>query len=322
MGILLIITAYLLFSYFMKKFLQLSAFTTFIFCVLIFMGAGCGRNDKGAVLDDNGIGNRGEIEIRDMCGQFSAEIIEEASGKQIVKTELKNNGAYCQYFTEYSDDYYKLPNNKVSPGGLYFSLNYENLSIENQKKSHEFLDRTITTDPKIPMEHFLVIQEDGIINEVYLVIDENHFFSINRSSNKVLSEEEIINFAVKIAGIIKKGIPKVSQSANQIEVVRKFFDYLSEKNVDEALKMMDANADTKQGWGVNFNTIQALKIKNMEPVYEEEWTSVRQVFKADLEIKSTDAGEQYGWNQGINMRWVTVEKNGDTWLIHELANNP
>jgi len=83
---------------------------------------------------------------------------------------------------------------------------------------------------------------------------------------------------------------------------------------------MDANEDTKQMWGVNFNSLESLKIKSINPVFEEEWTANRVSYKVDLEAKvKTD---QYGWSDGLNPRWITLTNDTGKWLVHELANNP
>lgn len=284
------------------------------------LGASCGG---GGPAGNGGGQTGGGPLITDMCTQFSPEWMKEATGKTVAKAETRNNGAYCHYYTEYSDDFYKLPDGKTSPGGPWFAMNYETtLPVENQKKGHEFLDHKIETNPKIGMEHFVAVQEDGLINEIYLVLGESSFVSISRSSGKVLSEEEIINLAVKVAEVLKKGVPKPKQAENQAGRAREFFQYLSDKKIDQALAMMDADAGTKEGWRTNFNTIKSLGVKSVNPVFEEEWTSTRQSFKFDLEVSVTPEGEGYGWNQGRNSRWVSLQKNGDTWQIHELANNP
>lgn len=113
-----------------------------------------------------------------------------------------------------------------------------------------------------------------------------------------------------------------TKNNGQQETAVKFINLLSEKRIDEAIAMMDANEDTKQGWGVNFNTIKSLKIKKVEPVYEEDWTAEREIYKFTLEVSVTPEGEGYGWENGENFRWVSVEKNNGVWQIHELANNP
>lgn len=287
--------------------------------VLVLLGAGCGGG--GTTGGPGGGGSSGTV-ITDMCSQISAENVREAIGKPIVKTESGPGQLdYCQYFTTWSEDYYKIPSGNM-PGGEFVSLNYENLSVENQKQGQEYLGRKIETNDKIKMENFLAVQEDGLINSIYLVIDPDHFVSVDRSSGKVLSEEEVVNFAVKVAEMLKKGVPPPKQAESQIDKAKEFFSLLADKKFDEAISMMDANQGTEEMWKTNFNTIKSLSVKGATPVFEEEWTSVRQVFKFDLLVSVTPEGEGYGWNQGQNARWISLEKNGDIWQVHELANNP
>jgi len=287
--------------------------------VFVLLGAGCG--EKTGSQNENQT-NTGATVITDMCSQISAEFVGGAIGKPIVKTESGPGQLdYCQYFTTWSEDYYKIPSGNM-PGGDFVSLNYENLNVENQKQGLEYLERKLETNDKIKMEHFLAIQEDGHINTIDLVLDPDHFVSVNRSSGKVLSEEEVVNFAAKVAELLKKGVEPPKQAESQIDTAKEFFQFLADKKIDEAIALMDANDGTKDMWRTNFKTIESLSIKGANPVFEEEWTSVRQVFKVDLTVNVTPEGEGYGWNQGQNSRWITLEKNGETWQVHELANNP
>ena len=256
--------------------------------VLVLLGAGCG--EKTGSNNENQTSN-GATVITDMCSQISGEFVGGAIGKPIVKTEGgPGQMDYCQYFTTWSEDYYKIPSGNM-PGGDYVSLNYENLNVENQRQGQEYLGRKLETNDKIKMEHFLAVQEDGLINSIYLVLDPDHFVSVNRSSGKALSEEEVINFAAKVAEMLKKGVEPPKQSESQIDRAKEFFQFLADKKIDEAIAMMDANQGIKDLWKTNFNTIQSLKVKSANPVFEEEWTSVRQVFKIDLEVSVTPEGE-------------------------------
>lgn len=80
-------------------------------------------------------------------------------------------------------------------------LNY--LPIENQKKGHETMSRRVVEDPKIPMKNMVVFQQDNLINSIYLILSDNKFISIQRSSGINLSSDELINFAANIARNIK-----------------------------------------------------------------------------------------------------------------------
>jgi hypothetical protein len=134
--------------------------------------------------------------VEDVCGQFTEKFVAGITGKTIAKVKL------AEYDPQYTCTYY-TSFDEAKGYGPFFSIALTYLSVENQKKGHEALGRTVKTDPKIKMDHFISIQEDGLINGIYLVLGPNKFISLNRSSGKVMTEDEMINFAVKLADKIK-----------------------------------------------------------------------------------------------------------------------
>lgn len=134
--------------------------------------------------------------VEDICGQFTEKFITGITGKAIVKTRLANLDPQhtCTYYTLYDE---------AKGYGPFFSVAVSYLNFENQKKGNEFLDRTIKTDPRIKMEHFIAVQEDGLINGIYLALGPEKFISLSRSSAKVMTEDEMLDFAVKIADKVK-----------------------------------------------------------------------------------------------------------------------
>ena len=65
------------------------------------------------------------------------------------------------------------------------------------------MDRKTVEDPKIPMRNMVVYQEDGQINSIYLVLSDDKFISIQRSSATTFTSDELINFASNIGQVIK-----------------------------------------------------------------------------------------------------------------------
>jgi len=274
----------------------------------------------------------------DLCSQFTADFIYSAINKSVAYVEPSEiKGIFsCKYYTSYSQDYYKIGDGKTMPGGPWFSLVLDNLPIENQKKGNEHLGYKVSTDPQIKMENMVVRQEDGNVNAIYLVINPNRFISIRRSSTTVISNEEHLLLAARVAEKIQgkvsfplkknpveiKTEKKEEVGASQKQTASNFMQFLSDKKWDEAVRMMDSDAGDKESWKANFATIKSLKVLKVEPVYQEEWTSSRQVYKFELEVSVSDQGLQMGWENGKNLRWVGLQKNGDVWQVHELANNP
>ena len=123
----------------------------------------------------------------DVCEQFTVKFMEGLTGKKILRASPGVTGtSVCQYFTSAENE------NRM------FQIAVEFLSVENQKKGNVAMDRTVTPDARIPMENFVVTQEDGLINQIYLVLGPQKFISINRSSADALTEAEVMDLAIKL----------------------------------------------------------------------------------------------------------------------------
>lgn len=157
-----------------------------------------GYGDKGKKLSNCFVEYPGEPSredksyyiVEDICGQFTPEFITNTLGKKIIQAGgPQSTGLYnCSYFIDDKE---------------YIMLVLEYLSIENQKKGHESMNRITVQEPRIPMRNLVVYQEDSLINSIYLVLNDNKFISIKRSSGSNLSTNDLINFATNIAQEIK-----------------------------------------------------------------------------------------------------------------------
>jgi hypothetical protein len=92
--------------------------------------------------------------VEDICGQFTKEFVENALGQKITKVELPKISAInnCTYYFDEKE---------------YVMLNLEYLSIENQKKGNEAMDRKVEKSSQIPMDNLVVYEENSAINAVY-----------------------------------------------------------------------------------------------------------------------------------------------------------
>lgn len=257
-------------------------------------------------------------DMTDMCSTLTKEQVSDLLGKPVIKTNSLTTGTLhsCQYYL--NDTQAVIINNDF-------------LNVEKQKKGHEFLDRKITTNPKIPMEHFLVIQENGLINEIYLVLGPDNYVSINRTSSKTLTEEEVVSFAQKLAGVITGKTPLTGSSATntpavvplpqETDIVHTFFNLIGEKKPSDAVGMMNVSDDSqKQAWAVQFNAITSIKVLNVVPAGEH-------TYKVTLDVKmNPDSANApipyYGWENGKNIRWITLEKVGNLWKVQGIATGP
>jgi hypothetical protein len=324
-------------------------FSVFIF-LLIFALTGCGNktvqsdkkeNSPNTVDTINTTNNTNKGDVgNDICAEFGADFIYSATGKPVVKVEpdVMAPKLACRFFFTYSEDFYKGVDNKaLRAGGLHIFMMLENRSAADQKKANEFLGLTVKTDPRIKMENQINYRENGTLYDIRLIINPNRYLRMD--TNKGITDDELIQFAAKVAEKIQgnlsfeiKANPAETKTdntkteeagASQQSVAESFMSDLSALKINDALAKMDANDSTKKMWEANFNTIESLSVKKVEEAFKEEWTATRQTFKFELDAKVKPAGEQLGWNQGTNFRWVSLEKNsGGAWLIHEIANNP
>jgi len=128
--------------------------------------------------------------VEDICGQFTKEFITNILGRKLVKVQPPPvAGLYnCSYYYNDKD---------------YVMLVMDYLSVENQKKGREFIGHKIMVDNRIPMENFYAVQDNGLINTIYLILNPNKFISIERASAQVLPGDEVLQFAARLANEIK-----------------------------------------------------------------------------------------------------------------------
>lgn len=264
-----------------------------------------------------------EVKVgNDVCGEFPKEWVTSVFGKPIIKTtSLDTTGTHsCQYYTDENN---------------FITLRLNSLSAESQKKGQITLGRTIITNPKIKMEHFIVIQEDGLINGIYLIINPNLFITVDRNSAKAASQDEILNFAIKVAERIQNGEnvassqpTPTSQTTTPIpsgeDIVRTFFSLISEGKIADAINMMTPNAigndSQKQAWGVQFNAFKKINVKKVESSLENTYKVI-----LDIEMKPESANvpiPYYEYENGENFRWVGLEKIDNSWKITGIATGP
>ncbi len=267
-------------------------------------------------------------DMTDLCNVLTKEQVSELSGKQVIKTVPLTSGTLhsCQYYLNDSQA---------------IVINNDLLNVENQKKGHEFLGRKIITNPKIPMENFLVIQEDGLINEIYLVLGPNNYVSINRTSSKTLTEDEMISFAIKLAEVVIGKTPLTKSETppsptakaivplpQETDIVRNFFNLIAEKRASDAVSMMSVTDDSaKQAWAVQFNAITSMKVLTIEPSMPNDWTDTKHTYKVTLDVSMNPTSANapipyYGWENGQNIRWVSLENVGNLWKIQGIATGP
>jgi len=261
----------------------------------------------------------------DLCVSINKETVSSLLTKPVIRTEslTRNTLQSCQY---YLNDTQALV------------LNHDYTPVVSKIKGHEFLERKVTSNSSISMKNHIIVQKDGLINEIYLVFNDNEFISINRPNAKTINEEEIVDFAVKLSDFLqKKELNVIKENKENVllqqeeDIIKKFFKLIDEKNITGAISMMSKEMtgdETKeQAWGVQFNDIKSINVLKSEPWKQEKWNNTDHTYKVTLEAYvSSDAKNvpipYYGWEDNPNIRWVKLVKENDQWKINSLSTGP
>lgn len=267
----------------------------------------------------------------DVCNEFPKEWVASVLENTITKTEtLNSSGTHvCQYYIDNTH---------------FVTLRLNSLSAENQKKGQIALGRTISTNDRIRMDHFIINQANGLINNIILVLNPNLFLAVDRSSTKSASEEKIVSFASAVSDRILKGdfqktstVPSENPTntvplPQESDIVRSFFQIIGEHRASDAVMMMTpantSNDSTKQAWGVQFNAFKSIAVKNIEPSMQSDWTENMHSYRVTLQVEmkpeaaSVQPIPNYGWDNGDNIRWIQLEKINNKWMIGGIATGP
>ena len=141
-------------------------------------------------------------------------------------------------------------------------------------------------------------------------------------------------------GLSKEDIPpmpEVVKKTNEVplpqeqDIIRSFFAIIDEGRPADAISLMTTELvgedSSKQMWGVQFDAIESINVKSIEPSGKDGWTPDRHVYKVSLEVsmKPDSADSQipyFGWNNGSDVRWIVIEKVSAYWRISDIATGP
>jgi hypothetical protein len=285
-----------------------------------------------------------------VCQLFPKEKIEELTGKQFleVKPGLNQTQRYTEYYCEYRQE--KLPysvehgNPPQAPKNISIAFVFGN--IDSLKEVYKLSKEKIEEDKEIPFSHHLVYNENGKFLRLEAFLSPNVELIVNTWWS-TLSQDEAKKFVKDFALYLKDFIQKKGQTGNisptvKIEketgggvplpqdedIIRNFVALVEEGKADKAALMIKVKDDSElQTWAVHFNAINSFKFLKMEKTSEESWTDNKHIYKVVLDVVMNPSSASapipyYGWQNGENIRWITLEKVGGTWKIAEIATGP
>jgi len=117
----------------------------------------------------------------------------------------------------------------------------------------------------------------------------------------------------------------------ETDIINLFFRLIQEHRVSEAVMMINPNIIddevTKQAWGVQLNAFESFKLKNIEASMSTYWTENEHIYKVTAEVKMKPEAvnaviPNYGWENGVNIKWVNIGKIDGRWFINGIASGP
>jgi hypothetical protein len=110
----------------------------------------------------------------------------------------------------------------------------------------------------------------------------------------------------------------------QEDIIRTYFNLISEKRIPEAVSMMSQKAigsdANKQAWVLQLASLTSLKVEKIERV---EGDSFRVDFQATVSPDGANLPiPYYGYSNGANTRFVPLVKEDGLWKIDDLATGP
>jgi hypothetical protein len=126
---------------------------------------------------------------------------------------------------------------------------------------------------------------------------------------------------------IADGVPAID-SKGYVEL---FLKNIADKKIPDAIAMMTEKSvpdeGTKQAWGVQYAAFNKLVVKSVEPSMRESWTDTTQSYKVTMDVEMSPQSANgpipyYGYDTGINIRWVGLEKENGVWKITGFSTGP
>ena len=115
------------------------------------------------------------------------------------------------------------------------------------------------------------------------------------------------------------------------DIVRLFFSRIGERRAASAISLMSpslvGDKNQKQAWLAHFKALQSVKVKDIKPENPAGWSNDKHVYKVtlDVQVKPEAANApipNYGWENGVNIRWIALMKSDGLWKISEIATGP
>lgn len=268
-----------------------------------------------------------------ICDQVPASVVAKALNTTIKKT-VPTTGSITNICKYYLAD------------GSYINIRLNKLNYETQKIGNADSGAKVGSSSAVKAENFTVTPPTGELHSVVIKVYENLILTVERGSAATLSDKQIISIASNVVSHLQSKKVTSSSGSNSgssnnsgssvtknddTRFINQFFSYITRGRASQAVMMMTSkntsDDSTKQSWGVQFNAMKSLKVINISPINKDSWTDTSHQYKVVFDVimdpNSRNATiPYYGYNNGQNIRYITLEKEDGAWRVSEIATGP
>ena len=104
---------------------------------------------------------------------------------------------------------------------------------------------------------------------------------------------------------------------NRASLILNFFSQLSTGHLDTALRYLPET--NREMWRPNLASIQALAISDIKVFDPNNWTANQQQYKVVVNVTPSGDGNTYCWENGDNIRYITIQNIDGQWKIVNIS---
>lgn len=117
----------------------------------------------------------------------------------------------------------------------------------------------------------------------------------------------------------------------EIEILRQFFFLIQQHQTTKAIEMMSEatiqDEKGKRAWEKQLNAIESVKVISIDTSLLGEWTNTQHTYRVTLEMQIYPSSingtiPYYGYENGTNIRFISLVKSGEYWKIEGISTGP
>ncbi len=105
-----------------------------------------------------------------------------------------------------------------------------------------------------------------------------------------------------------------------------FFEAITKGDTEQYFSMMDrdlaGNETMQEMWKTAFSSLELIKIVRLYPEDERKWHNKQPLYEAIIYSIPKSRAPYYGWDEGKNVRWISITPTEDSWKITAIATSP